>query len=90
MSNTQYSTADSRLCAFLLVRGCELTGTETRYQGEEDRVHFLFKVDEDKITTLKREFFEGAEAPALPLLNEHKRSMHLVREARELARESER
>lgn len=84
-----YQTADSRLAAFLLVRGCSLAGTETRYQGEEDRVHFLFNVDEDKIATLKREFFEGAEAPALPILNEHKRAMHLVREARELAREAQ-
>lgn len=84
-----YSTADSRLCAFLLVRGCNLTGTETLYRGDEDRVHFLFEVDENHITDLKREFFEGASAPALPLLNEHKRSMHLVREARELARQAQ-
>ena len=83
-----YSTADSRLSAFLLVRGCSLVGTETRIQGEEDRVHFIFIVDENKITELKREFFEGGEARALELLNEHKRCMHLVREARELARES--
>lgn len=83
-----YSTADSRLCAFLIVRGCELTGTETRYVGEDDRVYFLFKVEEDKITSLKRDFFELGAAPALELLNAHKQAMHLVREARELARES--
>jgi hypothetical protein len=85
-----YSTADSRLCAFLIVRGCSLAGTETKYQGDEDRVHFLFNVDEDKITGLKREFFEGAACPALELLNQHKFVMHQVREARELARESQR
>jgi hypothetical protein len=86
----QYQTADSRLCAFLMVRGCSLVGTDTRYQGDEDRVHFLFNVDEDKITQLKREFFELGQAPALELLNAHKQAMHLVREARELARESAR
>lgn len=85
-----YQTADSRLCAFLIVRGCSLAGTETKYQGDEDRVHFLFNVDESTITALKREFFEGAAAPALELLNSHKFVMHTVREARELARESAR
>lgn len=82
----QYRTADSRLCAFLMVRGCSLIGTDTQYQGDEDRVHFLFNVDEDAITQLKREFFELGVAPALELLNAHKQAMHLVREARELAR----
>ena len=84
---TQYSTADSRLAAFLVVRGCPLQGTETRYSGDEDRVHLLFSVDEDQITRLKREFFEGADH-ALELLNAHKMIMHTIREARELAREA--
>ena len=83
-----YSTADSRLAAFLQVRGVALHGTETRYQGEEDRVHLLFNVDENKIAELKRAFFEGAECPALELLNFHKSTMHTIREARELSRES--
>lgn len=83
-----YSTADSRLSAFLMIRGCNLVGTETRYLGEEDRVHFQFEVDENQIAQLKREFFEGAVAPALELLNAHKSAMHLVRQARELAREA--
>ena len=82
-----YQTADSRLCAFLIVRGCSLAGTETKYQGEEDRVHFLFNVDEDKITGLKREFFEGGEVPALEFANVMKSTMHAIREAREIARE---
>lgn len=83
-----YSTADSRLAAFLQVRGVALTGTETRYQGQEDRVHLLFEVDEHRIAELKREFFEGASAPALEILNFHKATMHCIREARELSRES--
>jgi hypothetical protein len=83
-----YSTADSRLAAFLQVRGVALVGTETRYQGDEDRVHLLFEVDERRIAELKREFFEGAACPALELLNFHKATMHCIREARELARES--
>lgn len=86
----QYQTADSRLAAFLITRGIALAGTETKYQGEEDRVHFLFDVDETVITGLKREFFEGASCPALELLNQHKFVMHQVRSARELARESAR
>lgn len=83
-----YSTADSRLSAFLLIRGCNLTGTETRYQGEDDRVHFVFEVDDAQISQLKREFFEGGQVPALEFANSMKNCMHLVREARELARES--
>jgi len=54
-----YSTSDSRLASFLQIRGVALQGTDTRYQGEEDRVHLLFEVDETVITGLKREFFEG-------------------------------
>jgi len=83
-----YSTADSRLAAFLQVRGVPLFGTEVRYQGEEDRVHLLFNVEDNKIAELKREFFEGGQCPALELLNFHKSTMHCIREARELARES--
>jgi len=83
-----YATADSRLAAFLLTRGVPLKGTETKYRGEEDRVMLLFDVDEDRLASLKREFFEGAEAPALTLLNHAKSVMHAIREARELARES--
>lgn len=83
-----YSTGDSRLSAFLIIRGCNLVGTETRMQGEEDRVHFLFNVDEARIAELKREFFEGGQVPALEYGNSMKQCMHLVREARELAREA--
>ena len=83
-----YSTSDSRLASFIQIRGVALQGTDTRYQGDEDRVHLLFEVSEDQITGLKREFFEGAACPALELLNSHKFVMHTVREARELARES--
>lgn len=84
----RYSTADSRLASYIQVRGVPLVGTETRYQGEEDRVHLVFEVDETLITQLKREFFEGATSPALELLNLHKATMHCIREARELAREA--
>ena len=84
-----YSTSDSRLAAFLQARGISLSGTDTRYQGEEDRVHLLFNVEESQITSLKREFFEGGQCAALPLLNFHKSTMHAIREARELARESQ-
>lgn len=83
-----YSTGDSRLSAFLMVRGCTIAGTETRQQGEEDRVHFLFNVDDARIAELKREFFEGGQVAALEYANFMKQCMHLVREARELARES--
>ena len=76
------------LAAFLQVRGIPLAGTDTRYSGDEDRVHLLFEVDEDKITGLKREFFEGGEVPALEFANCMKSTMHAIREARELAREA--
>lgn len=85
-----YSTSDSRLGAFIIARGTPLAGTDTRYQGDEDRVHLLFEIEEDKITGLKREFFENGQCPALELLNQHKFVMHSIREARELARESAR
>jgi hypothetical protein len=87
---TTYSTSDSRLAAFIITRGHALAGTDTRYQGDEDRVHLLFNVDETVLTSLKREFFEGGQCPALELLNQHKFVMHSIREARELARESAR
>ena len=83
-----YSTADSRLASFIQVRGVSLQGTDTRYQGDEDRVHLLFEVEEDQITSLKREFFEGGQVPALEFANVMKSTMHAIREARELARES--
>lgn len=83
-----YQTADSRLAAFLQVRGVALAGTETRYQGDEDRVHMIFNVDDDKIAELKRDFFENGQVCALEFANSMKNIMHLVREARELARES--
>ena len=82
-----YRTADSRLCAFLMSNDLSLKGTELAYQGDEDRVYFLFEVDEQKIMELKRAFFEGASCPALPLLNNAKTAMHCVRECRELARQ---
>lgn len=85
-----YSTSDSRLGAFIIARGTPLAGTDTRYQGDEDRVHLLFNIDEDALTSLKREFFEGGACPALELLNQHKFVMHSIREARELAREATR
>ena len=85
-----YSTSDSRLASFLQIRGVALQGTDTRYQGEEDRVHLLFEVNEDQITGLKREFFEGGQVPALEFANVMKSTMHAIREARELARESAR
>lgn len=83
-----YSTQDSRLSAFLVVRGCTLTGTETRYQGDDDRVYLLFEVDENKIANLKREFFEGALVNALEFGNAMKSCMFTIREARELSRQS--
>jgi hypothetical protein len=64
-----YSTSDSRLAAYIQAKGVPLAGTDTRYAGEEDRVHLLFEVDENQITKLKREFFEGSASPALELLN---------------------
>lgn len=82
-----YRTADSRLCAFLMSNEVTLTGTELEYHGDEDRVYFLFEVDEKRILDLKRAFFEGASCPALPLLNNAKTAMHHVRECRELARQ---
>lgn len=83
---TRYSTSDSRLAAYVQARGVPLFGTEVRYQGDDDRVHLLFDVEESKIAELKREFFEGASAPALELLNFHKATMFQIRDARELAR----
>ena len=83
-----YSTSDSRLAAHLLVRGCELTGTETRYVGDDDRVHLQFNVDDEKITALKREFFENGQVPALEFANAMKQVMYLVRQAREMSREA--
>lgn len=85
-----YSSADSRLAAFLIVKGTSLAGTETKYQGDEDRVHLLFNVEEDQIARLKREFFEGGQVEALAYANAQKFVMHTIREARELARESSR
>ena len=84
-----YSTSDSRLASFLQIRGVALQGTDTRYSGDEDRVHLLFEVNEDQITGLKREFFEGGQVPALEFANVMKSTMHAIREARELARESQ-
>ena len=83
-----YSTADSRLAAFLQVRGIPLSGTETRFQGEDDRVHLRFEVDEARIVELKREFFEGGQVPALEFANFMKSTMHAIREAREIARDA--
>jgi len=85
-----YSTSDSRLASFIQIRGISLAGTDTRYSGDEDRVHLLFEVDEDRITQLKREFFEQGMVPALEFANVMKSTMHAIREARELARESTR
>ena len=84
----QFSTGDSRLAAFIQARGIPLTGTETKYLGDDDRVHLLFEVEQDEITGIKRDFFEGGSCPALELLNCHKAVMHTIREARELAREA--
>lgn len=83
-----YSTADSRLASFLIIRGCPLQETETRFSGDEDRVHLIFTVAEDQIAALKREFFEGGQVPALEFANQMKFVMHTIREARELSRNS--
>lgn len=85
---TSYATQDSRLAAFFLVNGIPFEGTETRYQDEDDRVLLRFVIeDEEKFSQLKRDFFEGGSVPALAFANSMKSVMHLIREARELARE---
>lgn len=83
-----YSTSDSRLAAFFVLRGCPLTGTETRYQNDDERVYLIFDItDESQFTQLKRDFFEGGAVPALAFANAMKSIMHTIREARELSRE---
>lgn len=87
--NNFYLTQDSRLASFLVIHGMSLDGTEIRYQGEEDRVMLRFNVpDEQVLLNLKREFFEGGKVPALAFSNTMKATMHIIREARELAREN--
>lgn len=83
-----YSTQDSRLASFLMINGVKLEGTELKYQDEDDRVLLRFIIeDEDKFAELKRQFFEGGLVPALAYANAMKSTMHMIREARELARQ---
>jgi hypothetical protein len=83
----QYQTQDSRLAAFFLTNGIPFSGTELRYQDEDDRVLLNFTItDQDKFAQLKRDFFENGTVPALLFANNLKFIMHAIREARELAR----
>jgi len=85
----EYSTQDSRLGAFLILNGVPFTGTEIRYQNEEDRVLLRFDItDEEQFARLKREFFEDGQVPALRYANQMKSVMHAIREAREIARDA--
>ena len=84
-----YATQDSRLASFFFVHGVAFVGTEIRYQDEEDRVLLRFRIDdEEKFAQLKRDFFEGGQVPALEFANRMKATMHIIREARELARDA--
>jgi len=84
-----YQTQDSRLAAFFLINGIPFEGTETRCQEEDDRVLLRFRIDdEEKFAQLKRDFFEDGLVPALAFANSMKSVMHLIREARELARDA--
>lgn len=73
-----------------MLKEVPFTGTEIKYQQDDERVYLGFDVPEGQLTELKREFFEGACVPALSYANFLKQTMHIVREARELARESAR
>ncbi len=85
----EYSTQDSRLSAFFMLHEIPFIGTEIRYQDEEDRVLLRFRIDdEEKFSKLKRDFFEGGVVPALAFANLLKSTMHIIREARELARDA--
>lgn len=85
----EYSTQDSRLSAFFMFHNIPFIGTEIRCQDEDDRVLLRFRIDdEEKFAQLKRDFFEGGRIPALAFANLLKSTMHIIREARELARES--
>lgn len=86
--NAIYQTADSRLAAFILVKGFPLQGTETKFRGSDDRVMLTFEIDADTLAGLKRDFFEGGLVPALTYANACKEIMHCIREARELSREA--
>lgn len=71
-----------------MVNGLTLQGTEVRYQDEEERVLLRFEItDDSKFAELKRQFFEGGLVPALEFANSMKKTMHVIREARELARQ---
>ena len=76
------------MAAYFLLKGLPFMSTEIKYQNEDDRVYLQFDVPADKLTELKRNFFEGGEVSALAYANAMKQMMHVVREARELARES--
>ena len=85
-----YVTQDTRMAAYFVLKGLPILGTETKYQQDDERVYLQFEVPEEALTRLKRDFFEGAEVPALAYANSMKSCMHIVRQARELARESTR
>jgi hypothetical protein len=83
-----YVTQDTRMAAYFLLKGLPLLGTEIKYQQDDERVYLQFEIPDEALTGLKRDFFENAEVPALAYANSLKSCMHIVREARELARES--
>lgn len=83
-----YVTQDSRMAGYFLLKEIPLLGTETKFQKDDDRVYLQFDVPEDRLSELKREFFEDAPVPALSYANCLKQAMWIVREARELAREA--
>lgn len=85
-----YSTADSRLASYFLLSGYQLEGTEVRSFKDDDRVMLRFEIEESDLARLKREFFESEKGPFLAYANFQKFTMHCIREARELSRESAR
>jgi hypothetical protein len=85
---TTYATSDSRLAAFFLLHGVKFENTEVLDKNGDDRVSLRFSFEsEERLAELKRGFFEGATVPALTFANSLKTTMHMIRQAREMARE---
>jgi hypothetical protein len=82
-----YATQDTRMAAYFMLKEMPFLGTETKHQNDDDRVYLMFDIPENTLVELKRDFFEGGQVPALLYANFLKQTMHVVREARELARE---
>ena len=59
MEFTIYKTADLYYSAFLLSIDCELSGTETKQDGNKEKVVFIFKLPKGKEKHLKWLYFSG-------------------------------